>query len=140
MVYLLASRNRKDEIQRGKYGTWVLRRPGYFWCALDVGFRTEMRFFNFRDAYRLLTSAIVPRPIALVSTVSAEGHTNLAPFRFACPIHLVIDIDFLYFSMIGSYFSMAGAFHFVSYSALTRITYIGLSQPTNCQHIIFPFP
>ncbi|EDR09033.1 uncharacterized protein LACBIDRAFT_249237 [Laccaria bicolor S238N-H82] len=42
-----------------------------------------------RDAYRLLTSAIVPRPIALVSTVSAEGHTNLAPFRFACAIHLV---------------------------------------------------
>lgn len=35
-----------------------------------------------RDAYRLLTSAIVPRPIALVSTVSTEGHPNLAPFSY----------------------------------------------------------
>ena len=34
------------------------------------------------DAYKLLTSAIVPRPIAWVSTLSAEGKRNIAPFSF----------------------------------------------------------
>lgn len=32
--------------------------------------------------YRLLTSLIAPRPIALVSTVDADGRGNLAPFSF----------------------------------------------------------
>jgi flavin reductase (DIM6/NTAB) family NADH-FMN oxidoreductase RutF len=32
--------------------------------------------------YKLMTGSIVPRPIALVSTISAEGITNLAPFSF----------------------------------------------------------
>jgi flavin reductase (DIM6/NTAB) family NADH-FMN oxidoreductase RutF len=35
-----------------------------------------------KDAYRLLLSTIVPRPIAFVSTVSSEGELNLAPFSF----------------------------------------------------------
>jgi len=35
-----------------------------------------------RDIYRLMTGIIVPRPIALVSTVDAEGNANLAPFSF----------------------------------------------------------
>jgi flavin reductase (DIM6/NTAB) family NADH-FMN oxidoreductase RutF len=35
-----------------------------------------------QDAYRLLIGAIVPRPIAWVSTISASGITNLAPFSF----------------------------------------------------------
>lgn len=34
------------------------------------------------DVYRLLTATVVPRPIAWVSTVSAEGHRNLAPHSF----------------------------------------------------------
>jgi flavin reductase (DIM6/NTAB) family NADH-FMN oxidoreductase RutF len=34
------------------------------------------------DNYKLLIGAIVPRPIAFVSTVSAAGHRNLAPFSF----------------------------------------------------------
>lgn len=33
-----------------------------------------------RDTYRLLTSIIVPRPIALVSTLGEDGVFNLAPF------------------------------------------------------------
>ena len=33
-------------------------------------------------AYRLITGAVVPRPIAFVSTASAAGVTNLAPFSF----------------------------------------------------------
>lgn len=34
------------------------------------------------DRYKLLIGGIVPRPIALVSTMSAEGRPNLAPFSF----------------------------------------------------------
>jgi flavin reductase (DIM6/NTAB) family NADH-FMN oxidoreductase RutF len=33
-------------------------------------------------AYKLLVGSVVPRPIAFVSTVSAEGQRNLAPFSF----------------------------------------------------------
>ena len=35
-----------------------------------------------QNAYNLLTTALVPRPIAWVSTVSAEGTPNLAPYSF----------------------------------------------------------
>ena len=35
-----------------------------------------------RDAYAWMISTILPRPVAWVSTVSAEGKTNLAPFSF----------------------------------------------------------
>jgi flavin reductase (DIM6/NTAB) family NADH-FMN oxidoreductase RutF len=35
-----------------------------------------------RDAYSLMTTSIMPRPVAWVSTMSAEGRTNLAPFSF----------------------------------------------------------
>jgi flavin reductase (DIM6/NTAB) family NADH-FMN oxidoreductase RutF len=35
-----------------------------------------------REAYNLLLSVVVPRPIAWVSTVGADGTPNLAPFSF----------------------------------------------------------
>lgn len=35
-----------------------------------------------RERYRWVTSSIVPRPIAFVSSLSPEGHPNLAPFSF----------------------------------------------------------
>jgi len=35
-----------------------------------------------RDAYRLLISAVVPRPIGWTSTIGADGTLNLAPFSF----------------------------------------------------------
>jgi flavin reductase (DIM6/NTAB) family NADH-FMN oxidoreductase RutF len=35
-----------------------------------------------REIYKLMTGIIVPRPVALVSTVSREGVANLAPFSF----------------------------------------------------------
>ncbi|AOB25745.1 MULTISPECIES: flavin reductase family protein [Bordetella] len=35
-----------------------------------------------RETYRLLTSCLVPRPIAWVSTCDARGTGNLAPFSF----------------------------------------------------------
>jgi flavin reductase (DIM6/NTAB) family NADH-FMN oxidoreductase RutF len=34
------------------------------------------------DTYKLLVGAVVPRPIAFVSTISPEGVANLAPFSF----------------------------------------------------------
>jgi flavin reductase (DIM6/NTAB) family NADH-FMN oxidoreductase RutF len=34
------------------------------------------------DAYKLLVSTVVPRPIALVTTVDREGRVNAAPFSF----------------------------------------------------------
>lgn len=34
------------------------------------------------DLYKLLIGAVVPRPIAFVSTVSEAGILNLAPFSF----------------------------------------------------------
>lgn len=44
-------------------------------------------FFDFatldpKDRYKLITSTIVPRPIALVSTRNEDGSTNAAPFSF----------------------------------------------------------
>lgn len=41
-----------------------------------------------RNIYKLLIGSVVPRPIAFVSTVNAEGRRNLAPFSFfnaVCP-------------------------------------------------------
>ncbi|MEO8287935.1 MAG: flavin reductase family protein [Chloroflexota bacterium] len=35
-----------------------------------------------RDAYRLLVSIVVPRPIAWVSSLGVDGTPNLAPFSF----------------------------------------------------------
>ncbi|MBZ5619026.1 MAG: flavin reductase, partial [Acidobacteriia bacterium] len=35
-----------------------------------------------RDIAKLLVGAVVPRPIAFVSTLSAEGILNLAPFSY----------------------------------------------------------
>ncbi|MGH7047494.1 MAG: flavin reductase family protein [Stellaceae bacterium] len=34
------------------------------------------------DAYKLLVSTVVPRPIALTTTVDGEGRVNAAPFSF----------------------------------------------------------
>jgi flavin reductase (DIM6/NTAB) family NADH-FMN oxidoreductase RutF len=39
-----------------------------------------------RQVYKLMTGIIVPRPIALVSTLSREGVANLAPFSFFCGV------------------------------------------------------
>jgi flavin reductase (DIM6/NTAB) family NADH-FMN oxidoreductase RutF len=37
---------------------------------------------NTKDTYKLLIGAVVPRPIAWVSTLSNDGKPNLAPFSF----------------------------------------------------------
>ncbi len=35
-----------------------------------------------QDGYKLLISTVVPRPIALATTVDAKGNVNAAPFSF----------------------------------------------------------
>ena len=45
-------------------------------------FEYDPALIDRRAIYRLLTGAVVPRPIGWVSTVSAAGITNLAPFSF----------------------------------------------------------
>jgi flavin reductase (DIM6/NTAB) family NADH-FMN oxidoreductase RutF len=37
---------------------------------------------NERDIYKLLTGSIIPRPIALVTTLSLDGVVNAAPFSY----------------------------------------------------------
>lgn len=42
----------------------------------------DFRALSARDRYKLMIGAIVPRPIALVTTVSRAGAVNAAPFSF----------------------------------------------------------
>jgi flavin reductase (DIM6/NTAB) family NADH-FMN oxidoreductase RutF len=39
-----------------------------------------------RQMYKLMTGMIVPRPVALVSTMDKQGVANLAPFSFFCGV------------------------------------------------------
>ncbi len=52
-----------------------------------------------RERYQLLTSLVVPRPIAWVSTRSAEGACNLAPFSYFAAVS---NTPFLVSVSIGS--------------------------------------
>lgn len=64
---------------------------------------TETRFFDFaalsgREQYKLLIGAVVPRPIALVTTVDRNGRRNAAPISFfnclsADPAILAIGVE-----------------------------------------------
>ncbi len=52
-----------------------------------------------RERYKLLIGAVVPRPIALVTTVSKEGRVNAAPFSFfnclsADPAILALGVEY----------------------------------------------
>lgn len=42
----------------------------------------DLRALELRQAHDLLTSSVIPRPIAWVSTVSVRDEINLAPFSF----------------------------------------------------------
>lgn len=54
--------------------------------SLNVSYHPSMLLdftaLSARDAYGWMISTILPRPIAWVSTISADGKTNLAPFSF----------------------------------------------------------
>lgn len=42
----------------------------------------DFQELSYKEAYRYLVSTVVPRPIALVTTVDAQGTPNAAPFSF----------------------------------------------------------
>jgi len=42
----------------------------------------DPEFLETRDLYRLLLSAVAPRPIAFASTIDAKGNVNLSPFSY----------------------------------------------------------
>lgn len=46
--------------------------------ALEIDFNT----ISPKERYKLLVGFIIPRPIAFVTTVAADGRTNAAPFSF----------------------------------------------------------
>ena len=46
----------------------------------DVTF--DFRELSARDKYKLMIGTVVPRPIALVTTVDPQGRINAAPFSF----------------------------------------------------------
>ena len=52
--------------------------PHRYVCSTPIPMRV---LTTRRDLYQLMKSAIVPRPIAFVSTTSADGIDNIAPFR-----------------------------------------------------------
>ncbi len=52
------------------------------WRGALANMRLDFTTLKPRDAYGWMISTILPRPIAWVSTISADGKTNLAPFSF----------------------------------------------------------
>jgi flavin reductase (DIM6/NTAB) family NADH-FMN oxidoreductase RutF len=48
----------------------------------DGGIDIDPKSLSVRDRYKLLCGLVVPRPIALVTTLSPEGVVNAAPFSF----------------------------------------------------------
>ncbi len=57
---------------------WLLNALSRYAPAMEL----DPDSLNARDMYRWMISTVIPRPIAWVSTVSAEGAANLAPFSF----------------------------------------------------------
>ncbi|TQQ79992.1 flavin reductase family protein [Halonotius terrestris] len=55
---------------------------------------------DFGSAYRLLSTAITPRPIGWISTTSTEGIDNLAPYSF-CNV-VAIEPPVVMFAPVGS--------------------------------------
>jgi flavin reductase (DIM6/NTAB) family NADH-FMN oxidoreductase RutF len=51
-------------------------------AALPETVSLDVADFNATDMYVFMRDAVVPRPIAWVSTMNAQGQTNLAPFSF----------------------------------------------------------
>ena len=51
-----------------------------FWYGAEMEY--DPHNLEMGDRYKLLIGTIVPRPIALISTVSTTGQNNLAPFSF----------------------------------------------------------
>ena len=52
--------------------------------CLKIGKEMEIDFKEIspRERYKLLSSTVIPRPIALVSSTSPDGVDNAAPYSF----------------------------------------------------------
>src|SRR4029079_4747046 len=55
---------------------------GGWFASYTAGVQLDPSTMAPADPYKLLIGAIVPRPIAFVSSQSPEGRRNLAPFSF----------------------------------------------------------
>jgi flavin reductase (DIM6/NTAB) family NADH-FMN oxidoreductase RutF len=51
-------------------------------ATLDGGLDAHLSNMEPRQRYKLLCGVVIPRPIALVTTLSPEGHVNAAPYSF----------------------------------------------------------
>jgi flavin reductase (DIM6/NTAB) family NADH-FMN oxidoreductase RutF len=51
-------------------------------AGLDGGLDARLADLSQKDRYKVLTSVVIPRPIALVTSLSPGGHVNAAPFSF----------------------------------------------------------
>lgn len=49
---------------------------------MDVNLESQPDALPWRSVYKLLTGAIVPRPIGWISSIDGQGRPNLAPFSF----------------------------------------------------------
>ena len=74
--------NHWKEVVSANRKTWDFTKLENIRSAIRLISYLTFISFVIRDSYKILTSAIVPRPIALVSTLSPDGIPNLAPFRF----------------------------------------------------------
>ena len=50
--------------------------------TVDSGIDLAFKDLSQKDAYKILCSVVVPRPIALVTTLAPNGAVNAAPFSF----------------------------------------------------------
>ncbi|KAF8263499.1 hypothetical protein EI94DRAFT_1596845 [Lactarius quietus] len=61
----------------------------------ELGWKTwEMAKTSTADTTQILNSTVIPRPIAFVSTLSAENSPNLAPFRYGGLQPPMISVSF----------------------------------------------
>lgn len=89
---------------------------------------------NTAKAYHLLTALVVPRPIAWVTTRSAEGVDNIAPFSF-CGV-VASNPPLVMFSTVGWKDSTINAqetgefvFHLAPASRVTQINQTAIEYP-----------
>src|SRR5262249_14703895 len=73
--------------ERQRFPAWPASNPPFSLRTRDAMLMSGKTSFDFgtlseRQKYKLLIGAVVPRPIALVTTIDRQGRTNAAPFSF----------------------------------------------------------
>lgn len=59
-----------------------MTEPGAIRASADGSLELDATSLGPRDGYEILTRVVAPRPIAFVSSLSADGLPNLAPFSY----------------------------------------------------------